>query len=141
MALYDDGITDTSAVMEHISRVERAWETVSKIKKLYGIGGRALTSKENKFFASWTEVLGYDIEVITLAYEITIDNKHEPIPRYTNAILEQWHAEGLKNAAEVRRYLDSKSAKRAVDRASLGDNFDVEEFFNAALARSFEYVD
>ena len=136
IALYDEGITDTAAVMERISRMERAGETVSEIKKLYGIGDRALTSAEKKMFATWSETYCYGIDVITLAYDITVDNTRKPVPKYTNAILERWYTEGLKTADEIRRYLDRQSAEKT----AVGKSYDAEEFFNAALARSFEDV-
>ena len=136
MALYDEGITDTAAVMDRIARMERAGETVTEIKRLYGIGDRALTASEKKMFAAWTETYGYGIEVITMAYDITVDNTQKPVPKYTNAILERWYSEGLKTEDEVRLYMDRQTS----DKMSVGKSYDAEEFFNAALARSFEDV-
>ena len=87
-------------------------------------------------FATWTETYCYGIDVITLAYDITVDNTRKPVPKYTNAILERWYTEGLKTADEIRRYLDRQSAEKT----AVGKSYDAEEFFNAALARSFEDV-
>ena len=137
IAFYDEGITDSAAVMERISRMEKAGETVSAIKKLYGIGDRALTASEKKMFTAWTETYGYGIDVITMAYDITVDNTQKPVPKYTNAILERWYSEGLKTADEVRRYIDRQSS----DKAGVSKSYDAEEFFNAALARSFEDIE
>lgn len=137
MDFYDDGITETNDVFERIARMERAGETVSEIKKLYGIGDRALTASEKKMFAVWTETYCYGIDVITMAYDITVDNTQKPVPKYTNAILERWYSEGLKTADQVRRYMDRQSAEKVC----VGKSYDAEEFFNAALARSFEDVD
>jgi DnaD/phage-associated family protein len=137
IAFYDEGITETAAVMERINRMERAGETVSEIKKLYGIGDRALTASEKRMFTAWTETYGYGIDVITMAYDITVDNTQKPVPKYTNAILERWYAEGLKTADEVRRYMDRQSSEKT----GVGKSYDAEEFFNAAIARGFEDVD
>jgi len=137
MALYDEGITETSAVIERITRMERAGEVVSQIKGLYGIGDRALTSTEKRLFAAWTETFAYDIDVIRMAYDITVDNTQKPVPKYTNGILERWHAEGLRTADDVRKYMDRQTGDRL---GGVGKSYDAEEFFNAALQRSFEDV-
>lgn len=137
IALYDEGITDTASVVERISRMERSGEVISQIKSLYGIGERALTATEKKLFAAWTETFAYDIDVIRMAYDITVDNTQKPVPKYTNGILERWHSEGLRTSDDVRRFLDRQSEQKRSD-GKTAKSYDVDDFFEAALQRSLE---
>ncbi|MBQ8849696.1 MAG: DnaD domain protein [Clostridia bacterium] len=135
IALYDEGITETAAVADRISRMERAGEVISKIKGFYGIGDRALTASEKRFFTAWTEKYDYDAEVIKLAYDITVDKTQKPLPKYTNTIIERWYAEGLRTADEVRKYLERQESDK---NGGIAKSYDTDEFFEAALQRSYE---
>lgn len=135
LALYDEGITDTPAVLERIGKIERAGETIGKIRTLFGIGSRELTTTEKRLFTSWTEKMAYDMDVIRMAYEITVDNIGNPAPKYTNSILERWYGEGLRTAEEVRTYIERQNAQK---NGTALKSYDVEDFFEAALQRSYE---
>ncbi len=135
MALYDEGICDTEAVIDRLERMERSGEIISKIKSLYGIGDRALTANEKKLFKTWTEIYGYDIDIIRIAYDITVDNTQKPVPKYTNGILERWYAERLRTEEDVKRYLEMKSGDGS---AKGSKSYDADDFFEAALQRSYE---
>ena len=136
MALYDEGLTDTVSVSERISRMERSGEIIGQIKCLLGIGERALTASEKRFFTAWTEKYAYDIEVIKLAYDITVDNTQKALPKYMNTILERWYTEGLRTADEVRRYLDRQASDK--NGGTVAKSYDADDFFEAALKRSYE---
>ena len=136
MSFYDDGITSAEAVAERISRMERSGELIEQIKKLFGFGGRELTTSEKRFFTTWTEKYVYDIDVIRLAYDITVDNTQKPLPKYANTILERWYSEGLRTSDEVRAFIDRQAAEKGS--GSVAKSYDADEFFEAALKRSYE---
>ncbi len=140
MAFYDEGITDTVAVLERINRIEQSAKTAEKIKQLFGFGSRELTATEKKLFTAWTETFGYDLEVIRLAYDITVDTIQKPVPKYTGSILESWHKEGLKSADEVREYLEASRGKKpaAVSSGNTPKSYDLDEFFDAAIRRGLK---
>ena len=133
---YDEGLTDTADVMERISRMERSAETTGKIKALFGMGTRELTSTEKKLFGIWTEKFAYDMDVIRMAYDITVDTIQKPVPKYAGSILEKWYAEGLRTAEDVRRYIEKD--KQTKEGGAVAKSYDVEDFFEAALRRSYE---
>ncbi len=135
IALYDEGITETSALIARIEKIERSGEVIEQIKGLYGIRDRALTSTEKRLFAAWTEKLAFDIDVIRLAYDITVDNTQKPLPKYTNSILERWYADGLRDADEVKKYLARQGEEKG---NTVKKSYDADEFFEAALQRSYE---
>ncbi|MBO5938818.1 MAG: DnaD domain protein [Clostridia bacterium] len=136
MAFYDEGITETADVLMRIHRMEQSGEMIGKIRVLYGAAGRELTSTEKRLFTSWCEKLGYDMDVIRLAYDITVDNTQKPLPKYTNTILEAWYAAGLRTAEDVRRHLEDE--KKTKTSGEVAKSYELEEFFEAALKRSYE---
>lgn len=131
-SLYDENIRTTEALTEHLHRREALESAQSRIRSIFGIGSRALTSKEKDFIAKWTETYGFDFPMIEKAYEITVNATSKPSLSYANKILESWYSEGLKTPDEV----DATQAKKSGERPS-GMSFDVDEFFKAALDRSY----
>ncbi len=141
MALYDDGITETAKVLDRLHRMEQSGEVIAKVRTLFGASGREMTATEKKLFTAWTEKFAYDIAVIRMAYDITVDTIQKPAPKYTNSILEAWYAEGLRTEADVRRYIEAKEEEKAGGKTgerATPKSYDVEDFFEAALKRSYE---
>ena len=138
MALYDEGVTETSDVAERIDRMIRSGEVIEQIKRLYGIKDRELTTSEKKYFTDWTEKYVYDIEVIRMAYDITVDNTQKPVPHYTNKILERWYSEGLRTAEEVNGFVERQRIEKSGSKVT--KSYDTDEFFEAALRRSYEEI-
>ena len=132
--LVDEGIVKAKDLQEHLQRIDESREVEKQVRALFGMNGRELTTKEKNYLKRWVEKLGFGIDVIRMAYEITVDNTHEAAPAYANSILENWHKEGLRTVPEIRAYL----AKREADRKGSSDSsFNTDEFFDAALNRTF----
>ena len=137
ISLYDDGITDKETLEEHLRKAQAKHELETRIRSLFGMNmSRALTTREKKFIDSWTQTMGFGIEVIQIAYEITIDKINEPSLNYANAILESWNANGLKTEEEVRAQMNAEAEAKGEPAA--GKSFDSTDFFEAALRRSYE---
>ncbi len=134
-SLYDDGITDKASLEAHLAAAEEKHELQNKIRSLFGMNmSRALTSREKKFIDAWIS-FGYGIEVIKLAYEITVDKINEPSLNYANAILESWNSKGLKTEDEVKAQIEAEAQEKGEPVA--GKSFDSADFFEAALRRSY----
>ena len=130
--LVDKGITEPGALEEEF-RVQDALRSFEgEVRTLFGMKDRALTTKESRHLRAWAE-FGYSIEIVRLAYDLTIQATHEPSVDYTNGILERWHAEGLGSVEQIHTYLESRRKQRT----QLGNSFDTDDFFEAALQRSF----
>ena len=111
---------------------------------MFGMKARALTSRESKCLKGWI-AMGYGIEVIRLAYEMTVNATNEPSVPYANAILERWNAEGWRTLEEIQAQLDAEKAKKEGAAATdsdghsvLGNSFDTDDFFKAALERGLQ---
>lgn len=137
LSFYDMGYTTASEVIEQIEVREKATSEIGKIKSLYGIGARELTKSEKAHFEKWTQKFGYGIDIIRLAYDITVDTIREPQPRYTSAILEKWFVEGLRTLEDIENFETSKKKDKSGE-SEAGKSYDLDEFFEAALQRSFD---
>ncbi len=138
LGLYDEGYTTAEAVIVRLAQIEKSREASSKIKALFGIGTRALTKTEKELFDRWTNTYGYGIDVITLAYEITVDSIQKPVPKYAGSILERWYSLGLKDASAITEYENAQKAAKEPKDGEVGKSYDLDTFFDAAIVRSLE---
>lgn len=138
ISLIDQGVTTAEALDEQVKLLEDRRTLEGKVRSMFGIQRRALTSKESKMLNAWIKY-GYGEDVIRQAYEITVNATQEPSMPYANAILEKWNSEGLKTAEEIDTYLaKERAAREGASAVQLGSSFEVNDFFNAALERSFK---
>ena len=162
-SLVDRGITEPAALEKEICVLEELHSFEGEIRTLFGMKSRALTEREAKMLRAWRS-FGYGIEIVRLAYELTVNATSDPSLPYANAILERWNAEGLRNEEEIRASIEAsagdaqgardrgrgrsgrngKNGKRGtgekpdLGKTSLGNSFDTDDFFEAALQRSFQ---
>jgi DnaD/phage-associated family protein len=95
---------------------------------------RALTAKEKKCIGLWFGKFGFGEDVITKAYEMTIAGTNgDPSVPYANAILQRWFDEGLRTIEDIEK----AAAERAEAGGSDDGSFDTDDFFEAALKRSY----
>ena len=134
ISCIDDGFTDAKVLQEALYAREEKAQIESKIKNIFGLGARKLTSKEQKQVDAWVNTYNYDLAVIEKAYEITVTATNKPSVHYANAILEKWFAEGIKNIDDVNALLAVREQEKAENTTS---SFDVDDFFAAALKRSY----
>ena len=139
ISLYDRGITDMDALQEELLRQEAMQKTEGRLRSLFGIGARALTAKEKKAFSAWLHTYGFDMEMITLAFETAADATTDVNVAYVNSILDRWNAENIRTPAAVKADKEARDAKKsgkgkAAEQGS--GSFDTDDFFDAAMRRS-----
>ena len=136
--LYDMGITTSDALHDYFCSLEEKKKTENLVRSMFGMSGRALSATESRFLNSWINKMGYGVEVIRLAYDITVDNTQSPSPSYANAILKKWNEAGLRTEDEVKAYLEDNKKQNSKTEKEGGASFDTDDFFDAALRRTFE---
>lgn len=135
-SLYDDGITTAQALTEELSRREAAMSAEGRIRSIFGIGSRALTTREKREISSWINDMRYPLEVIEKAYEITVDATSKPTLHYANTVLERWHSEGFLTLDEILNSYKEKGKKGSASAPDNSGSFDTDEFFDAAVKRN-----
>lgn len=157
-SLFDAGIRTPAALAEYIERKHFVGSHEGKLRKMFGIGERDLSRKEEEAFTRWLCEYGYDEELIGLAYDITVNATGKAAVPYADRIISGWNTAGCKNAADVSAFLEKEKAGRTVRSAggrpgarpgaplSRGAaeekegmrSFDVDDFFSHALSRSYQ---
>ena len=133
VSCLDDGFTDAKALQVELLEREARALIESKIKNIFGIGSRKFTTKEQKQVNLWVNEYKFALEVIDKAYDITVTATNKPSIHYAHAILEKWYAEGIRTPSDVDALLQKREQEKSEDSSS----FNVNEFFNAALSRSY----
>ena len=139
ISFYDEGFTAARDVTERIAVIERSREEIYRIKQLFGFGARELTKSEKEIFTRWTQAYGYGLDVIRLAYDITVDAIQKPVPKYADKIIERWHCEGLRTFEDIEKYESAKrEGAKAPSESDPQKSYEVDDFFEAAMKRSFK---
>ena len=148
------GACTVEALQETLRREDAAREAESQIRALFGAQDRKLSQTERKYIHRWTEEWHFEMGMIELAYEATVDTIGEASMRYTDGILKRWQSEGLTTPEAVaesderhRQVVERENANRAAGKgksegkgknSAQGGSFDVDDFFEAALKRSYQ---
>lgn len=131
--LYDEGISSYSKLEAHFSARRNKRSLEYKIRKLFGIGDREFTKTEKNHIEKWIE-LKTPIDIITKAYEITVEKTGKVSYSYMAKILDNWHLAGIKTVEDVEKSLTEYKQKQKISMST----FDTDDFFEAALKRSNE---
>lgn len=134
--LFDRDILTYAALEAELSAVEQRASIEHYIRDLFGIGARTLIKKERDFIAKWVNEYGFGREMIRAAYEVTIEKTKDANLNYTNAVLENWYAAGLRTPEDVEAAEEKRTASREKN-VPAGTSFATDSFFEAALQRSY----
>ena len=139
LSFFDRGITEYAELECALADLDKSRELSCTIRKLFGIGKRTLTDKEEKFIHNWSVKFGYGEDVITRAYEITVNNTGDASMDYANAVLENWHSANLTTLEQIDESIAKRKAeKKPSEKNGSASSFDTDDFFEAALKRSYE---
>ncbi len=140
--LYNEGIDTDEKLEEYLKNKEIFDSNAGKIRKVFGIGQRALTKKEEEMIKKWTEVWKFDIEMIEYAYELTVNSTSTPSMPYAAKILENWYKAGYTTLDEAKEasFEFKKSKNNDNNHGFVEHTFDTDEFFEIALKRSYENI-
>lgn len=131
--LYDEGVSSYSALEKHFAARHNKRSLEYKIRRLLGIGDREFIKAEKSHIEKWIEQK-LPLELLTRAYEITVEKTGKMSYAYMAKILENWQLSGIKNAEDLQKSEESYKNKQKMSMST----FDTDDFFEAALKRSNE---
>jgi DnaD/phage-associated family protein len=131
IALYEDGIDTYDKYEAYLAKLEFVNSEIGKLRKLCGMGDRALTAKESKAFDTWFSDWNLPFDMVRLAFEKTVDNTGKVSITYMNSILKRWHESGFTSVEDVKKGEAGRTA--GTESSFAGD-----EFIEAALNRGFD---
>ena len=100
-AWAERGIDSMEEAVAFIQTQNQRNSRLHQLQNLLQIRGRSLTAAEERYASGWME-MGFDDEVIGMAYERTCLNTGGLNWAYMNKILIRWHEAGLMNAEAIR---------------------------------------
>ncbi len=140
---YDADIRTLDTLQEKFRALDRLAGMEHKLRDLFGMGERKLTPNETRYFSTWLYDFNYDIEIIQMAYNVTVDTKGTPKMSYINSILSNWNSKNLRTPAEIdadqatfRAERERTRGKHGTGATPSGGSFDTDDFFAAAVKRS-----
>ena len=101
-AWADRGITTMEDAAAFIQNQNQRNSQLEQLKKLLQIRSRNLTSSEERYAVQWLE-MGFEKEVLTMAYDRTCLNTGGLSWTYMNTILTRWHEAGLHTVEQVNK--------------------------------------
>ncbi len=108
-----EGIVTLEEAERYIKDLEAKRTRISEIKKILQIKDRELSSSERRYVDGWI-ALGFDSEVIELAYDRTLVKTGKLAWPYMDSILTSWHQKGLRTVKEIEEK-DKKGAAAPPD--------------------------
>lgn len=140
-SMFDEGVDTISKLDAYIKAREALTDNITRLRELFGFGGRTLTPRENEYFSRWFVEWQYDFDVVRRAYEVTVEStqNHKLSLPYLNKVLQNWHDSGYKTLDEVESALEAYKNARE-DNTAAQSSFDTDEFFELALKRSYEKI-
>ncbi|MBC8545956.1 DnaD domain protein [Clostridiaceae bacterium NSJ-31] len=134
MAWQERGI-DTLEKAEHYIRESLEADKRQQLcKAAFGIYDRALTSKECEYIRTWFCDYGFDLPVIKLAYERSIENTGKLSFPYINKVLSNWRSQNIRTPEQVAKE-SSAFARQKAEQQKPKSSYDIDEL-EAYLAGS-----
>ena len=136
---YDEGVADLPSLQEKIRRIEQMEEVEGSLRRMFGMGERALTPTEKKKFSAWLYEYKFGLDIITRAFEVTVDTKGSPNLKYMDAVLSNWNRDGLRTLEAIEAAEEKFRAGKKGKNPEGSDegSFNTDDFFAAAVRRSF----
>lgn len=125
---HDDEITDYQKAEAFFLRRDARYTMEGKVRTLFGIGDRKLSSVEEANIAVWSEKWHVSDELLDAAYDRTAMAAKKPSVSYMHRVLENWHEAGITTPEELltKENKDGKKAEKS---------YDLDEFFDAAVEK------
>ena len=143
--LAEHGIDTIEALEAYIKEQEALHSVEGGLRRMFGIGARKLTEREQAAFLRWTGTYAYGEEIIGAAYDVTVNATGKPSVAYTDKILAHWHEKGVRTPEDAEALLaaERKEKKKpthaaAPKKTETASSFDVGDFFRRAVDRSYK---
>lgn len=128
--LYEEGIDTFTELQKHLAGRQDKDSLEYKIRELFDIGKREFTGAEKPCFEKWIKD-NIDFELIRHAYDLMINaigSGQKSSAKYCYRTIENWLRAGITTASEAKK-------KYPIQKREM--SFDVDDFFEAALSRSY----
>lgn len=98
----DEGINSIDKAEKHLKKIEARNSALYQVRKKLGLMDRALSDTEVSYIDKWTQEMKHDVELIKLAFDVTVMNTGKLSFPYMNSILESWHQRGINTLTQAQ---------------------------------------
>ncbi|MBR2615537.1 MAG: DnaD domain protein [Clostridia bacterium] len=126
-SFQDEGIVSYEKAEAYFASREEKVRYERIVRRLFGLGERKLTGAEEQMLGQWRTVFSFGEEMLTAAYERTVQSAKNPSIRYMHKILESWHRDGIATPDAIGK----ASQKREMAEKS----YDLDDYFEKAVSR------
>ncbi len=98
----DKGIDTYESAEEYIREIELRLSNEGKVRGILGIYDRALTQTEKKYISLWVSEKNIPPELISAAYDRTVEATGKLSWAYMNKILLNWQEQGVETVEQVK---------------------------------------
>lgn len=132
ISLHDEGVHGARELEVRLRNIEAMASITGRIRAIFGTTSRSVTSNEKAMFEAWIYQMKFNEEMIAHACEIAVDVNAKSPRHYANKVLVGWYEKGYRTMEDVRKAEEEYAKKK-----NSGSSFDVDEFFEAALRRTY----
>ena len=130
---------------KEIDTIEKADEQITTLRTsntqwkqfaaMAGISNSRPTSAQLPYIKSWSDDLGFDAEMIYLAYEQMANHCQRLSLPYIDKVLQTWHKTGIKTPEDVENANNARAAQKSKKQSGKSSeaSYDLEEFKRSAL--------
>ena len=108
----NEGVDTVETANAHIAALESAAAIWKPFAARIGSANPAPSKKQGEYLFKWSASFGFGLDEILLAYDEMADHTASFSFAYMDKVLSNWHAAGLKTAAQIKRYLQKKAEER-----------------------------
>ena len=109
----NNNITSIADADKYITRKAQAKSAWKIVENAFGIEDRLPSSTELELSELWVLDWGFETDILRAAYEACVDAKSKFIMSYVKKVLEGWHNQGYKTAADIKpKEKDNKSTRQ-----------------------------
>lgn len=110
----DNGINTHELAEQYLNLLKQSRLNEMKVQKIFGIESRNLIDSERNFINRWLNEFKFNVDIIKLAYEKTINAIGKLAFPYINKILLSWYEKGYKTLEDVEtNELPKKTEKKS----------------------------
>ncbi len=149
--LVGKSIDSLEELERYISEAESVSAMEREIRRIFCIYDRRPTKSEKKYFARWTDELGFSLAIIGEAYDIAVSATGSRSLPYIDAVLTAWHNAKCRTVDECIAYNEQfrkeqaekqaagkkKSEKKTEAKSPKFTEYDSDDALMRALERSY----
>ncbi len=107
--LYTEGRTTSRKIAEDKRRGEAALRSIQELMRIMGEATLKPSVEYESLFTKWTNIYGYDMDMLTLAARLSSSRGKKPLP-YLDAVLTDWYNNNIQTVEDADAYIAQRQA-------------------------------